>query len=100
MANGDISINENATTKYAEEIISAGRFEKGVMSPDIGKGTLSADRLCEESFDSEQISTTFLGEALYQDAERIKGVGASFALFDQMLSELMVIKAWNKKREV
>ena len=67
MSNGDININECTTAEYADSIISAGRFEKGILTPGIGSSTLTADNECEAAFNSEQTAFVCLGDALNND---------------------------------
>lgn len=97
MSNGDINIDECTTAEYADSIINAGRFEKGVLTPCIGSNTLTADSECEAAFNSEQTAFVCLGDALNKDGESIRSVGVSFSEFDNMLAQLMDVGAWLEK---
>ncbi len=97
MSNGDININECTTAEYADSIISAGRFEKGILTPGIGSSTLTADNECEAAFNSEQTAFVCLGDALNNDGENIRSVGHSFGVLDATMAQLVDSGAWNEK---
>lgn len=86
-----VNVNQDYVEEYSTNVSGAASyFRVNVLVPCDGKSTISANGKGKGAYAASQSAIELFGQCLEQEATNIRSLGAKFAEYDEMLTDL-----WN-----